>query len=109
MHAHAEDIKLLINLVRPKYYLPVKGDYKNLVSNAQIAVSMNLGYNHNNVFVFDNGMVAYFEDGVFKGCSEIIENGEIMIDGLSLGNVESTVISDRQKMADEGVLILGVR
>lgn len=108
MHAHAEDIKLLINLVRPKYYLPVKGDYKNLVSNAQIAVSMNLGYNHNNVFVFDNGMVAYFEDGVFKGCSEIIENGEIMIDGLSLGNVESTVISDRQKMADEGVLILGI-
>jgi len=108
MHAHSEDIKLMLSLVKPKYYLPVKGEYKNLVANAQIALGMNMGFNHNNIFVWDNGMVALFEDGVFKGCSEVIQVGDLMIDGLSLGDVGNTIINDRQKMSDDGVLILGI-
>lgn len=108
MHAHEEDIKLMINIMKPKYYLPVKGEYKNLLANAQIAVSMNQGYNHSNVFVFDNGMIASFEDGESKGYAGDVDYGEIMIDGLSLGNVGSIIINDRQKMSDDGVLILGV-
>lgn len=108
MHARAEDIKMMISLLTPKYYLPVKGEYRNLVTNAQIAVGMQLGYNHTNVFVYDNGMVAYFEDGVYKGCSETFDLHEIMIDGLGFGDVGSSVITDRQKLADDGVLILGI-
>ena len=108
MHAHTEDIKLMLSLLQPKYYLPVKGEYRNLVSNAQIAINMNMGFNHNNILVYDNGMVVQFEDGIFTPNGDTVKVGDIMIDGLSIGDVGDTVISDRQKMGDDGVLIIGI-
>jgi ribonuclease J len=108
MHAHAEDIKMILTMLKPKYYMPVKGDFRHLVFNAQIAVDMNVGYNHGNTFVYDNGMVALFEDGMYKGNSAQIEVGEVMIDGLGVGDVGSYVLNDRAKLADNGVLILGI-
>lgn len=108
MHAHTEDIKMILTLLKPKYYMPVKGDFRHLVFNAQIAVDMNAGYNHSNTLVYDNGMVALFEDGVYKGNEAQIEVGEVMIDGLGVGDVGSYVLNDRAKLADNGVLILGI-
>lgn len=108
MHPHAEDLKMMISLLRPKYYMPVDGPYNKLIANAQVAVEMNAGYNHSNVFVYDNGMVALFEDGVYKGFQETIETGDVMIDGLGVGDVGNSVINDRQKLADDGVVILGI-
>lgn len=108
MHAHAEDIKMILTILKPKYYMPVKGDFRHLVFNAQISVDMNVGYNHNNTLVYDNGMVALFEDGVYKGNEEQVEVGEVMIDGLGVGDVGSYVLNDRAKLADNGVLILGI-
>lgn len=108
MHPHKEDVKMMLSLLRPKYYMPVNGEYNRLIANAQIAVEMNAGFNHTNVFVYDNGMVALFEDGVYKGFQENIDVGDVMIDGLGVGDVGSSVISDRQKLADDGVVILGI-
>lgn len=109
MHAHEEDIKMMLSMVRPKYYMPIKGEYHHLVANAQVAVGMNSGYNHLNTFVFDNGMVARFENGKkVDGIDPMVANGSIMVDGLVVGDVGGYVISDRQKLADNGVVILGI-
>ena len=108
MHPHVEDLKMMISLLRPKYYMPVIGEYNRLIANATVAVEMNAGYNHSNVFVYDSGMVALFEDGVYKGFQETIETGDVMIDGLGVGDVGNSVLSDRQKLAEDGVVILGI-
>lgn len=108
MHAHEEDIKMMLSIFHPKYYMPVKGEYRHLIANAQIAVGMQQGYNHKNVFVCDNGMVVTFEDGVYKGLADSVPVGEVMIDGLGIGDVGSQAINDRQKLSDNGVLILGI-
>lgn len=108
MHAHEEDLKMLLTLLSPKYYLPIKGDYRQLMTNAKIALSLNLGYNHNNIFVFDNGMVLNIIDGIAKpDFTTKIENGDVLVDGNGVGNVVDSVIAERIKMANDGVIILG--
>lgn len=108
MHAHEEDLKMLLTLLSPKYYLPIKGDYRQLMANAKIALSLNIGYNHNNIFVFDNGMVLNIENGIAKpDFKNLIETGDILVDGIGVGNVVDSVIEERIKMANDGVIILG--
>ena len=108
MHAHAEDIKMLINILKPKYFMPIKGEYRSLLANAMMVVDLDIGYGYNNVIVYDNGMVAKFVNGVKDNMyKKQIETGDIYIDGLGVGDVENHVIITRQKMADNGVVILG--
>lgn len=108
MHAQEEDIKTIISMLQPKFYIPVKGYYKDLIANATLANNMQIGLNHNNIFVFDNGMVAKFVDGKFVAGEEMIQTGELMVDGLGIFDAGSVVINDRNKLADDGVIILGV-
>ena len=108
MHAHAEDIKMLINILKPKYFMPVKGEYRSLLANAMMAVDLNIGFDYSNVIVFDNGMVVKFVDGKKDDFfNEQVKIGDVYIDGLGVGDVENHVIITRQKMADNGVVILG--
>lgn len=108
MHAQEEDIKTIISMLQPKFYIPVKGYYKDLIANATLANNMQIGLNHNNIFVFDNGMVAKFVDGKFVAGEEMVQTGELMVDGLGIFDAGSVVINDRNKLADDGVIILGV-
>lgn len=108
MHAREEDLKTIISILRPKYYFPVKGYYKELVSNANIANNMKIGLNHNNILVFDNGMVAKFENERLIPGQQPVHVGELMVDGLGIFDTGSVVINDRTKLADDGVIILGV-
>jgi len=108
MHAREEDLKTLISILRPKFYLPVKGYYKDLISNANIANKMKIGLNHNNILVFDNGMVAKFENEKIVPGQQPVHVGELMVDGLGIFDTGSVVINDRTKLADDGVIILGV-
>ncbi len=108
MHAHSEDIKMLLNILKPKYFMPVKGEYRSLLANAMLAVDLKMGFDYSNVVVFDNGMVLKFVNGIKDNFSnEQIDTGDIYIDGLGVGDVENHVIITRQKMADNGVVILG--
>ena len=78
------------------------------MNNAKIALSLNKGYNHNNIFIFDNGMILNIENGIAKpDFKTIIENGDIMVDGIGVGNVVDSVIQERIAMATDGVIILG--
>jgi ribonuclease J len=111
MHAQEEDIKTLISLLTPKYYMPIKGQYVELVANAKLAVSMNVGLNHMNTFLMDNGMVLEINDGKAKVlASELdqIATGDVLIDGLGVGDVRKDVITERQQLADDGVIVMGI-
>ncbi|MDD4066195.1 MAG: ribonuclease J, partial [Bacilli bacterium] len=108
MHAHSEDIKMMVSTLQPRFYMPVKGEYRNLIANAQIVVGMQQGFNHKNTFVCDNGMVVSFEDGMYRGNQETVPVGDVLIDGLGIADIGSQVITDRQKLSDNGVLILGI-
>lgn len=108
MHAREEDIKMLLTILKPKYYLPIKGDYRQLLANANIALNLNMGYNHTNIFVLDNGVPLNIENGKARpDYANIIKNGDIMVDGIGVGNVVDSVIEERIKMANDGVIILG--
>ncbi|MFA7384908.1 MAG: ribonuclease J [Bacilli bacterium] len=108
MHARKNDLKLLLATFRPKYYLPVKGLFSKLLSNAKLAATMNIGLNHKNTFVLENGMVLEI-DG--SGNAKIILNAgietrELFIDGLGVSEVGSQIIGERTKLGIDGVVII---
>lgn len=105
MTAREDDLKSMISLLKPKYYLPVSGEYRHLLANAMIAVHMGTTYNHKNVFILDNGMVVEINDGNAKLSNEKIINGDLMVDGIGVGDVKDEVITDRQKLSEDGVII----
>ena len=108
MHASQEDLKMLLSLLKPKFYIPVKGEFRHLLANAQIAIGMGIGLNHSSVFVLDNGDGVELSGNVSKMLHGYIPAGEILIDGLGVGDVETVVINDRQKLSDDGVIIMAL-
>ena len=90
--------------------MPVKGEYRQLMANAKIALSMNKGYSHQNTFIADNGMILYFDD---QGKAHLTPNvmiraGDLLVDGIGVGDVKDSVLNERQKMSDDGVIVLAV-
>ncbi|QIK69996.1 ribonuclease J [Erysipelothrix sp. HDW6C] len=106
MHASIEDLKMMISLLKPKYYVPVKGDYQNLVANASVAIDM--GISAANIVILDNGQVAEFQDGRLKSTSEIIKLEDVLIDGKDHLDTSGLVLRDRQILATDGAIIVGV-
>ncbi|MBQ4254653.1 MAG: ribonuclease J [Bacilli bacterium] len=105
MHASEEDLKMMASLLKPKYYIPEKGLYKDLLANAQLALSMGINLTHYNVFVPSNGDSVVIDENSGRFFPEGVPHGDIMIDGSGVGDVSSFVLEDRQKLA-QGVLIL---
>ena len=105
MHASEEDLKMIASLLKPSFYIPVKGFYKDLLSNAMNALSMGIGLTHNNVFVVENGTSIILDEKGGRIMEEAIPHGDLMIDGEGVGDVSTTVLEDRTKLA-EGVVVL---
>ena len=108
MHACEEDIKYFIALIRPKYLIPVSAPFVKLLACAKIALNMNVGLNHNNVFIVDNGNIIEFEAGIGLISSNKVMSGDILIDGKGNGDINALVLEERQKFSDEGVIVLGI-
>ncbi len=108
MHAQEEDIKTMLSLLKPKYYMPVMGEYRHILANAKVAVSANQGYSHLNTFVLDNGMVLNFENERVLPITENIKVGDLLVDGSGVGDVGESVLTDRQKLADDGVICMAL-
>ena len=106
MHACEEDIKQIVSLIRPRYFVPISGSFKELLAAAKLAVSMNVGLNHNSIFVVDNGNIIEFEAGFGKISSNKVISGDLLIDGKGVGDIQNEVIEERQKFSDDGVIIL---
>lgn len=102
-HACQEEIKLLYALVKPKYAIPVHGEYKHLRAQAKIAEE--LGIDKENIFILSSGDVLELSDerAVVTGKVPV---GSILVDGLGVGDVGNVVLRDRQHLAEDGILIV---
>lgn len=108
MHARQDDLKLMLSLLKPKYYLPVRGSYTQMLENAKLAVSMGIGLNHTNVFVLENGTVLNFNS---EGKARVyndkeIDATEIIVDGFGVGDVKEEILQERNKIGENGVIVL---
>lgn len=106
MHGSEEDLKTAISIFNPKYYIPIFGSLVKLFSNAKIALGMNVGLNHNSVYVLDNGMIVEFTNGVAKILPTKLVTGSIFVDGKGVGDIASDVLEERKRFSDDGVIIL---
>ena len=107
MHASEEDLKMMASILKPKYYIPVKGFYKDLLANAMLALSMGLNLSHSNVFVVENGMSILIDEKGGRIMDEKIPHGDLMIDGSGVGDISANVLADREKLS-EGVMVLAL-
>lgn len=102
-HACQEELKLIYSLVKPKYAIPVHGEYRHLKANANLAKS--LGIPKDNVFILKSGEVLALDN---EGAEIVdkVHTGEILVDGLGVGDVGNIVLRDRQHLAEDGILIV---
>ncbi len=102
-HASQEELKLMLNLVRPKYFLPVHGEYRMLIKHGQLAEQ--LGVPRENVFVAENGSVMEFtrQEGYMAGR---VTAGRVLVDGLGVGDIGNIVLRDRKQLSQDGILIV---
>lgn len=99
-HAWTEEIEEMLDLVRPKYYLPIHGELHHLVHNAEIAKRK--GYDDDHVFVIENGQTLVGDKEGFKK-GPIVQNGIVLIDGNGIGDVQAVVLNDRKAMGSDGI------
>ena len=103
-HASSEDLMMMIDLMKPKYYFPIRGEYYMQVANAEIASKV--GIPNSNIILKQNGDVAYFENGVLQDTFMKIPNGNILIDGESSDDIGELVLKDREMLSDNGIMII---
>ena len=101
-HAAQEELKLLASWARPRYYIPVHGEYRQLKGNAKLAQQM--GYSAGNILLCETGDSLCFEQGELKGREEI-PAGSLWIDGDSADPVDKVVIRDRRHLSTDGVVV----
>ena len=102
-HACQEELKLIYSLVKPKYAIPVHGEYRHLKANAGVAKS--LGIPKENVFIMQSGEVLELCDDYAKVVDKV-HTGAILVDGLGVGDVGNIVLRDRQHLAEDGIIIV---
>ncbi len=103
-HASREDLMLMINLMNPKYYMPVKGEYRHQYANAEIAEE--LGIPVENIILKQNGDVVEFVKGKNTNSTEHIEVDEVLIDGKNQGDIGDLVLKDREMLGENGIVII---
>ncbi|MBR1413937.1 MAG: ribonuclease J [Bacilli bacterium] len=104
LHASSEDLMLMLKLMNPKYYMPVKGEYRYLVGNGNIA--SDLGYDRDNIILKQNGDVVTFEDGKLLDKYEHIKINDVFIDGKSNDDVGELVMKDREMLSENGIVLV---
>lgn len=102
-HACAEEIKLIYSLVRPKYAIPAHGEYKH--RKAQAAIAKQLGYDDEHILLIHTGDILELDDRSAKVTGHVT-NGSVMVDGLGVGDVGNIVLRDRQRLAEDGVILI---
>ena len=102
-HACQEEIKLIYTLVKPKYAIPVHGEYKHL--KAQAGIAQELGMDKENIFILTAGQVLALNRKEAKIIDEV-QTGAVFVDGLGVGDVGNVVMRDRQNLAEDGILIV---
>ena len=102
-HACQEEIKLIFALTKPRFFMPVHGEYKHLARNA--ALAQYVGVPKENIFISEIGKVLEFSEGGAKAeFAGSVDSGKILVDGLGVGDVGSVVLRDRKLLSEDGII-----
>ncbi len=104
-HGSQEELKLMLNIMRPKYFIPIHGEYRMLRQHGMLAESV--GIPREDIFIVDNGDTVEIQDGVARKGSKV-PAGNILIDGLGVGDVGNIVLRDRKLLSQDGILVVVV-
>lgn len=104
-HASQEEIKLMHNLVRPKFFIPVHGEYRHLIKHANLAQS--LGMPKENIVIAENGSVIELTKNSIN-INGKVPSGKVLVDGLGVGDVGNIVLRDRRQLSQDGIMIVVV-
>lgn len=102
-HAYAEELKMILGLCRPKYFMPVHGEHRHLVKHSQLAKQM--GVRDKNVFIMDIGDVLEIDDKA-AAVTDKVPSGKILVDGYGVGDVGNVVLRDRKHLGQDGIIIV---
>ena len=113
MHARQDDLKFFLSVLKPKYYLPVRGNFINLMANAKLALSMGIGLNHTNVFILDNGMQLCFNElgrpSIIPNNPALMPTHPILVDGRGVStSVSENIVADRRQLSIDGVVVIAL-
>ncbi|MDR5600903.1 ribonuclease J [Paenibacillus larvae] len=104
-HGSQEELKLMLNLMQPKYFIPIHGEYRMLRLHGQLAESV--GMDKEDIFIIDNGDTVEIQNGVARKAGKV-QAGNILIDGLGVGDVGNIVLRDRKLLSQDGILVVVV-
>jgi ribonuclease J len=104
-HAFQEELKLMINLTKPKYFIPVHGEYRHLILHARLA--RQVGISAENILLAENGQIIEFDKRGGR-VRESITTGRILIDGKGIGDVGRSVLKERRALSEEGLVVVNL-
>jgi len=104
-HACQEEQKLIITLAKPKFFIPVHGEYRQLIAHAETAKK--LGIEHKNIFIMSNGRTLELNENEAT-LTTSVPNGKVLVDGLGVGDVVNIVLRDRQHLSQDGLIVIVV-
>lgn len=104
-HACSEELKIIMSIVKPKYFIPVHGEQKHLHKHARLARAM--GIDEKNIMLAVNGNVIELDENGIRA-TETVAAGRVLVDGLGVGDVGSIVLRDRKHLSDDGIIIVAV-
>lgn len=102
-HASKEELKLMLNMVSPRYFVPVHGEYRHLVYHSNLAEKV--GIPKENIFILENGEILEIAEGGAKKNGRV-DSGRIFIDGKGVGDVQDMVLRDRRRLAHDGIVLV---
>jgi ribonuclease J len=102
-HAYQEELKLMMNLVKPKYFVPIHGEYRHLVKHGRLAVET--GLTLDSLRVVENGTSLVFEKGEAR-IGDRVHAGRVLVDGKGVGDVDEVVLRDRRRLSADGLVIV---
>ena len=101
-HANAEELKLMLRLIKPEYFMPIHGEYRMLKKHSDMAIACDV--NPNNIFVCENGDSVELVDGIVKKGPRV-QAADVYVDGSRIGDIGSVIIKDRKLMSKDGILV----
>ena len=103
-HASSEELKIMLNITRPQYFVPIHGEYKHLVRHSQLA--QEVGIPQKNIFLMNNGEILTFTKNSTPKKHGKVQAGAVIIDGNAAGSIRSEVLKERREIAEDGVLVV---
>jgi len=105
-HAAREELKMMLSMVRPRYFVPMHGEYRHLVRHAKLAQEMDVPAK--NTFVMQNGDVLSLSDSKAQVKKGAVTSGAVLVDGMALGEMQNSLLRERQEISEEGLVVISV-